>query len=262
MSKTESTIIESEDHNGITIQYQVILNNGSVENSQRPIEKCIVKKDDNTIFQMDHFPVLVYEDDGPVGSYLSVRCVNNIVSAGNFLFFVKVNSGKQTFEKNMRDNGGWGPAPQTTNEFLFHEVYLIPETYASLQYDDFQSLPRLYYGLEKTLPKGIMIFPNEDAYRQALTVLSQEKVHGTQYFERVEEGKLKANATSVHEIYGATFVHVNDYGWRLLIPNPQGSLAALEVLKNSTMKDDIAWIESQGKELTEKHKDLIKSYFG
>jgi hypothetical protein len=261
-SKLFTTIIESEDHNGITIQYHVILNNGSVENSQRSIEKCIVEKDGNTIFQIDRFPVLVYEEDGPVGSYLSVRYSNNIVSAGNFLFFVKVNSGKQTFEKNMRDNGGWGPAPHTTKEFLFHEVYLIPETYTNFHYDDIQSLPRLYYGLEKTLPKGLMIFPNEDSFSQALTVISQEKVYGTQYFEKYEEGKLRAIGTSVHEVYGATFVHLNDYGWRLLIPNQQGALAALEVLKNSTMKDDIAWIQSKGKEITKGHKDLIKSYYG
>jgi hypothetical protein len=257
-----TTTAQSESHNGIIVTYNVVLDNGSVQNQQRTVQKGLVSKNGETILTMDTFPVIVYEEDGPVGSYLSDRYVNNLVALGDFLFFVKTNSGRETFTKNMRENTGWGPAPQTSKDFLNHEVYLIPESSKNLHYEDIDSLPRIYFGLEKHIPKGITIFPTEDSYREALTVLNQEKVHGTPSFEKLDDNSLKVLINNnLHELFGAAFVYVDDLGWRLLIPNADGALKSLEVLKNTNVNDDIEWVKSHNKELTTQQKQLLNSYF-
>ena len=257
-----TTTVQSDSHNGIVVIYNVVLDNGSVKHQKRTIQKGLVSKNGETILTMDAFPVIVYEDDGPVGSYLTERYVNNIVALGDFLFFVKINSGRETFTNNLRENTVWGPAPQTNKDFLYHEVYLILESSKNLHFEDIDSLPRIYFGLEKYIPMGITIFPTEDSYREALTVLNQEKVHGTPSFEKIDDNSLKAlTNNNLHELFGAAFVYVDDLGWRLLIPNADGALKALEVLKNTNVNDDIEWVKSHNKVLTTQQKQLLNSYF-
>jgi hypothetical protein len=259
--KLFSTRVESVEHRGRRIIYEMALDNGYVEDEQRPVRKATVQAGQGTIFSMGAFPVITYEKDGPVGSYLNVRFVNNLQLAGDFVFFLKLNSGQETSTKQL-DNGGWGPPPQPNDDFLKHEVYLVPDGSVEMSYQNLSFFPRIYWGRKANLPRGIQLFPSEESYREAFSVLTQEEVYGTPQFTRIDDSTLRAVETEVDEVFGAARVYVDDHGWRFLIPHAEGALKSLAVLKATTDADDWEWIKSRlSAELDARLKELLATHF-
>ena len=216
---------------------------------------------------MAQFPVISYEEDGPVGSYLTLRFLNNLVLCGQFVFYIKANSGKETFENALSGSSRWyreyGPPLQTTDDFLRHEVFLVPSGSFSLDHKVMAGCPRLYHGREAHLPKGIALFTREESYREAMTVLHQKEFYGTPSFTRVNDSTLEAVPGPVAEIQGAARVYVDGFGWRFLIPSSGGSQEALEKLRATTDLDDWKWIKGQSAaELTEYQRNLLLEHFG
>jgi len=256
-----TTKVQSVAHRSNKIIYEMVIDDGSVQNDERPVKCGCVKQEDVEIVRCDNFPVLTYEDDGPVGSYLSVRYLNNLASIGDFIFFIKENTGEETWT-NRLSKGNHGPEPQTNDDFLKHEVYLIPESIKTIEFNKLEHLPRLYFGRPNNLPKGIRLFPTEESYREALTVLKQEKIYGEPKYKKINDNTLEAIPGIVDEIFGAARVYVDGFGWRFLIPHKEGALKALEILKVTTDKDDLNWIKSQVGNLSEYQKNLLKEHFG
>ena len=260
-----TTTIESVEHYGRKIIYEMVLNDGYVQNNQRSIKKGIVKQGDIELFRFGSFPVLTYEEDGPVGSYLSVRCLNNILLIGNFVFFIKENTGKETWTNSLSRGNQWqgyGPEPQTNDDFLKHEVYLVPESARNIEHNNLSKFPIIYFGRPNNLPSGIKLFPTEESYREALTVLKQENTYGESQFNKLNDNTLEANARNADEVFGAARVYVDEFGWRFLIPHKEGALKALEVLKSTTDMDDLNWIKAQNGKLSEFQETLLKEHFG
>ena len=256
-----TTKVQSVAHRSNKIIYEMVIDDGSVQNDERPVKCGCVKQEDVEIVRCDNFPVLTYEDDGPVGSYLSVRYLNNLASIGDFIFFIKENTGEETWT-NRLSKGNYGPEPQTNDDFLKHEVYLIPESIKTIEFNKLEQLPRLYFGRPNNLPKGFRLFPTEESYREALTVLKQEKIYGEPKYKKINDNTLEAIPSIVDEIYGAARVYVDGFGWRFLIPHKEGALKALEILKDTSDKDDLDWIKSQVGNLSEYQKNLLKEHFG
>jgi len=264
-TKLFTTTIESVEHYGRKIIYEMVLDDGYVQNNQRSIEKGIVKQGDIELFRFSSFPVLTYEEDGPVGSYLSVRCLNNILLIGNFVFFIKENTGKETWTNSLSRGNQWqgyGPEPKTNDDFLKHEVYLIPESAKNIEYNNLSKFPRIYFGRPNNLPSGIKLFPAEESYREALTVLKQENTYGEPKFKKLNDNTLEADARNADEVFGAARVYVDKFEWRFLIPHEEGALKALEVLKSTTDIDDLNWIKAQNGNLSELQVKLLKEHFG
>jgi hypothetical protein len=260
-----TTKVQSIEHFGKKIIYEMVIDDGYVQNNKRTIKKGLVKHGDIELVSCSSFPVLTYEDDGPVGSYLSVRYLNNILLAGNFTFFIKENTGKETWTNCLSHGSNWqgyGPEPQTNDDFLKHEVYLIPETQKNIEYNNLSEFPRIYFGRSKNIPNGIQLFKTDDNYREALTVLKQEKSYGEPKYKKINDNTLEAIPEDVEEIFGAARVYVEDFGWRFLIPHKEGALKALEVLKSTTDIDDLNWIKAQVGNLNEYQKNLLKEHFG
>jgi hypothetical protein len=260
-----TTKVQSIEHYGRKIIYEMVIDDGYVQNNERIIKKAFVNQGDIEFVSCNNFPVLTYEDDGPVGSYLSVRYLNNILLAGNFTFFVKENTGKETWSNCLSKDSHWqgyGPEPQTNDDFLKHEVYLIPESSKNIEYNNLSEFPRIYFGRFKNIPNGIQLFKTDDSYREALTILKQENSYGEPKFKKINDNTLEAITKDVDEIFGATRVYVDNYGWRFLIPHKEGALKALEVLKSTTDVDDLNWIKAQVGNLSEYQKKLLKENFG
>ncbi len=260
-----TTTIHSVEHHGRKLVCEILLDDGPVQDEVRPVKKASVMKELNVLFTASTFPVLVYEEDGPVGSYLSVRYLNNIVLSGRFNFFVKENSEKETWtnhQSGSRRASGYGPEAQASDRFLFHEVYLIPDTIKEFNYDDLALFPQLYAGRARNLPRGICLFPTEDSYREALMISRQETTHGNPPFRRVGQNMLEATTAQVDEIFGAARVYVDGFGWRFLIPHVGGAMKALEVLRSTTDSDDLSWIRSQTGPLSDAQQALLKAHFG
>jgi len=259
-----TTKVQSIEHYGKKIVYEMVIEDGYVQNNQRSIKNGLVQQGDIELVRCSSFPVLTYEDDGPVGSYLSVRYLNNFLLAGNFTFFVKENTGKETWTNCLskdRHYQGYGPEPETNDDFLKHEVYLITEPTKTIEYNNLTKFPRLLFGRQKNLPKGIQLFLTEESYREALTVLKQEKIYGEPQYKKLNNNSLEAFPRDVDEIFGAARVYVDGFGWRFLIPNKEGALTALEVLKATSDKDDLDWIKTQSGILTDYQKNLLKEHF-
>ena len=260
-----TTKVQSVEYRGKKIIYDLVIDDGYVQNKERPVKSSSVRQGENELVRCDNFPVLTYEDDGPVGSYLSVRYLNNILLVGNFTFFIKENTGKETWTNSLSKGNQWqsyGPEPQSNDDFLKHEVYLIPESAKTIKYNNLSEFPRLYFGRSNNLPKGIQLFPTEESYREALTVLKQEKVYGEPKFKKINDNTLEAMPGNSDEVFGAARVYVDGYGWRFLIPHKEGALKALDLLKATTDMDDLNWIKSQNGNLPEYQKNLFKEHFG
>ena len=247
--------VQSIEHYGRKIIYEMVIDDGYVKNNERTIKKAFVKQGDIEVVSCNSFPVLTYEDDGPVGSYLSVRYLNNILLSGNFTFFVKENTGKETWFSKYQKT-------QTNDDFLKHEVYLIPEFSKNIEYNNLFEFQRIYFDRAKNIPNGIQLFKTEDSYREALTVLKQENRYGELKFKKINDNTLEAIPERVDEIFGAARVYVDNFGWRFLIPHKDGALKALEVLKSTTHIDDLNWIKAQVGNLSEYQKNLLKEHFG
>ena len=257
--------VQSAEHRGKKIIYEMVIDDGYVQNNERPVKSSSVRQVESELVRCDNFPVLTYEDDGPVGSYLSVRYLNNILLVGNFTFFIKENTGKETWTNSLSKGNQWqgyGPEPQSNDDFLKHEVYLIPESAKTIDYNNLSKFPRLYFGRPYNLPKGIQLFSNEESYKVALTVLKQENTYGEPKYKKINDNTLEAVTSNADEVFGAARVYVDGVGWRFLIPHKEGALKALDVLKSTTDKDDMDWIKSQSGDLIEYQKNLLKGHFG
>ena len=260
-----TTQVQSVEYRGKKIIYEMVIDDGYVQNKERPVKSSSVRQGVSELVRCDNFPVLTYEDDGPVGSYLSVRYLNNILLIGDFTFFIKENTGEETWTNSLSKGNQWqgyGPEPQSNDDFLKHEVYLISESAQTIDYNNLSEFPRLFFGRPKNLPKGIQLFPTEESFREALTVLKQEKVHGEPKFKKINDNTLEAMPGNSDEVFGAARVYVDGYGWRFLIPHKEGALKALDVLKATTDMDDLNWIKSQNGNLPEYQKNLLKEHFG
>lgn len=257
--------VQSAEHRCKKIIYEMVIDDGYVQNNERPVKSSSVRQGESELVRCDNFPVLTYEDDGPVGSYLSVRYLNNILLVGNFTFFIKENTGKETWTNSLSKGNQWqgyGPEPQSNDDFLKHEVYLIPESAKTIDYNNLSKFPRLYFGRPNNLPKGIQLFSNEESYKVALTVLKQENTYGEPKYKKINDNTLEAVTSNADEVFGAARVYVDGVGWRFLIPHKEGALKALDVLKSTTDKDDMDWIKSQSGDLIEYQKNLLKGHFG
>jgi len=257
-----TTTLESAVHHERKVVYKMVIGSSNVADNQlRLVEKGLVAFEGHTQIEILNFPAITYEEDGPVRSYLSCRFVNNLTLVGGFTFFVKANSGRETSSLHMQVTEGYRCQPN--DDFLKHEVYLLPNLLGSLKYEDIANCPRIYWGRRANLPRGIQLFPSEESYREAFSVLTQEKVYGTPDFIRIDDSTLRAAETDVDEVFGAARVYVDDHGWRFLIPHAEGALKSLEVLKATTDADDWTWIKSRpSAELDARRKELLKSHFG
>lgn len=84
-----TTQVQSVEYRGKKIIYEMVIDDGYVQNKERPVKSSSVRQGVSELVRCDNFPVLTYEDDGPVGSYLSVRYLNNILLIGDFTFLLK-----------------------------------------------------------------------------------------------------------------------------------------------------------------------------
>jgi hypothetical protein len=261
-----TTTLESVVHHERKVVYKMVIESpGIINNQQRPVAKGFVAFEGHTQIEILNFPAITYEEDGPVGSYLSWRFVNNLTLVGGFTFFVKANSGRETSSLHMRVTEGykWNGPRQPNEDFLKHEVYLLPNVLGSLKYEDLTNCSRIYWGRMENLPRGIQLFPSEESYREAFSVLTQKEVYGTPDFIRIDDSTIRAAETDVDEVFGAARVYVDDHGWRFLIPHAGGALKSLEELKATTDADDWTWIKSRpSAELDARRKELLKSHFG
>jgi len=258
-----TTSVMSVEHRGRKIVYRMVLDDGCVEQMQRTAQEATVIAAGRPLVTMAGMPVLTYEDDGPVGSYLSVRYRNNFVLAGDFIFFVMANSGEQTFENSLADRrwNGYCPEPETSDDFLKHHVYLVPETVATLGFDRLGACPRIYFGRDALPPAGIQLFPTEASYGEAVTVLRQRAVYGESMFTRIDDATLQAAAITVEEVEGAARVYVDGHGWRFLIPHADGALRALEMLRTTRDEDDWRWIRAHADVLSDFQKQMLLRHF-
>lgn len=263
------TKVTSQVHFDNQIVMEMVFEAGYIQDYQIDAKAVHVIHDGRKVLTIRDFPIITFEDNGPVGSYLSERCFNSIVLSGPFVFYISKNTGRETWTNNLQPETGWGPGPQPNDDFLKHKVYLIDLNNEETKEIDFAEIETLgtliYYGKENNLFNGISIFRDSDQKREALTILNQKKVIGTPAFERIGDNQLKALNNVADEISGAARVYIDNLGWRWLLPNKDGALAALEVARNTSDADDLYWIKGQlGEdtiiEATEKgYVDLVKS---
>ena len=119
----------------------------------------------------------------------------------------------------------------------------------------------LYSGKANNLPVGILLFEDDDKYKEAQTILNQQKVYGNPVFEKIGDNKLKVIDNTIEEVNGAARVYVDNYGWRFLIPNKEGPFAAFELLKSTNDQDDWNWISKNLKNISEFQKNLLIRHF-
>lgn len=259
------TRIKTEEHRGTVLELALTLEDSFVDGNQRLALGSVVTRAGTPLVELSRFPVLVYEDDGPIGSYLTARSTNGLMIVGDFLFFVRRNTGAETWSNHLAGEKfapGWGPEAQTTTDFLNHEVYLVPETIAHLDYASIPSLPRIYFGSEDNIPRGVQAIATEDHYREALTALEQKKNHGKSHYVRVDDHTLRVKSSPADEIFGAARVFVDGHGWRFLIPHDGGAMKSLERLRQTDDNDDKAWIRQQTGEVTAYQRELLRRHFG
>jgi len=242
-SKFFTTKICSKEHYGRKLIYEKVFD-GCIINSEIQINCAYIQEGKVEVMRFENFPILTYEGDGPVGSYLKERYLCNIIISGNFVFFSRENSGLETSTHHLSKNHSYLP-PQSNDDFLKHEVYLIPESTNIISYNNLEDFPRLYFGTSQFFPIGVKLFPEFSSYNTALTMLSQKKAYGKSEFKRINNHTLQTISEDLIDIYGAAEVYVDGYGWRFLIPHQEGTLKALEVLKSTTMTDDLNWLKSQ-----------------
>lgn len=262
-----TTTLESSAHHERTIFYEMVVESpGIVSEQQRLVGKGSVSLKGRPEAEIHNFPAITYEEDGPVGSYLTERFINNFVLCGAFQFFVKKNSGQQTLintlKKRYEGMIAYEEKIAPNDDFLKHEVYLVPDGSLEISYENLSVFPRIYWGRMENLPRGIQLLPSAESYREAFSVLTQKQIWGTPQFIRIDDSTLRAVETDVDEVFGAARVYVDDYGWRFLIPHAEGALKSLEVLKATTDADDWAWIKSRpSAELDARRKELLAAHF-
>ena len=118
-----------------------------------------VFKNEKLILQFDQMPIAEYEEDGPCGSYTALRAIQYLLLVGEFIFFIRQNTGVQTNQMHTRGDYLFAPPPQTDVKFLNHQVFLIDPTRCK----DFKDLKTSSYEIyfdrfDKYLPKGITCY--------------------------------------------------------------------------------------------------------
>tara|TARA_B100000886_G_C20423728_1_gene492868 strand:+ start:291 stop:2339 length:2049 start_codon:yes stop_codon:yes gene_type:complete len=259
-----SSEIVTSEHYGNKLLMSIVIADSYIKDQKRKAKFVELHTNNRKALKISDFAITEFEEDGPVGSYLSVRFVNNIVLAGEFIFYVKKNSGEETFVSHTNTKTNFGIEAQINDDFLKHKVYLInnESDILDINYKDLEkACQMLYFGKKNNLPSGICLFDDDSKYKEAQTILNQEKVYGNTVFERIGNNRLKLINSEVEEVNGAVRVFVDNYGWRWLIPNNKGSFKALEILKNTNDRDDWNWIRKNLKNLTKVQKELIIRHF-
>jgi len=260
-----STEIVTSEHYGSKLLMNIVVADGYIKDQKRQAKSLELYTNNKKVLKIADFPITTFESDGPVGSYLSVRFVNNIVLAGEFVFYVQKNSGDETWinHTNPEPEYGYGPKGNSNDDFLNHKVYLLNHNSdIDISCQDLEKSGQiLYFGKANNLPVGIFLFEDDGKYKEAQTILNQEKIYGDPVFEKIGDNRLKVINSEVEEVNGAARVYVDDYGWRWLIPNKKGAFTAFEVLKNTNDKDDWNWISENLKNITKFQKELIIRHF-
>jgi hypothetical protein len=265
-----SATIETEEYRNQVIQITTVPDTNSyVNNSKRMIDRVKIKRDGRTEISIRSMPIITYESDGPVGSYLSYRMLYNIVLCGDFAFLVGQNSGHETYSNHTTKGsyiccGYSDDCLESNSKFKNHHVYLLSPSSESLTFDEVcAKSPKLYEGRKsETLPRGIYIFEQTHDYSKIMTMLTQKKTKDTKRL--IKKGEKNIQVKSIEEpksVDGAACVFVKDKGWRWLIPNPEGPLASFQKLKDSTHDDDWNWFESKLSTLDATDKKILIEHF-
>ena len=250
-----TTKIFTVTHYDKQLMTELVIDDGYVKDNKRAARQIVVEFEGKKLMAVNDFSILTYEEDGPVGSYLSVRSLNNYVLCGSFIFLVEKNSGKETSRKYLTGKGEYAKYNQQNDDFLKHKVSLIDTK------NQISNSKIIYFGRPKNLPNGIQIFENEDKYKEALTILKQEETYGTPAFEKINDNELKVLNTIADELNGAARVYLDDYGWRWLIPNTNGAFAALDVLQKTKDTNDWDWLKQNLSKASTHQKALLLKHF-
>lgn len=250
-----TTKIFTVTHYDKQLMMELVIDDGYVKDNKRAARQIVVEFEGKKLMAVNNFSILTYEEDGPVGSYLSVRSLNNYVLCGSFIFLVEKNSGKETSRKYLTGKGEYAKYNQQNDDFLKHKVSLIDTK------NQISNSKIIYFGRPEHLPNGIQIFENEDKYKEALTILKQEKTYGTPAFEKINDNELKVLNTIADELNGAARVYLDDYGWRWLIPNTNGAFAALDVLQKTKDANDWDWLKQNLSKASTHQKALLLKHF-
>ncbi len=265
-----SATIETEEYRNQIIQISTVPDTNSyVSDLQRMIDEVKIKRGGQTELSIRSMPIITYESDGPVGSYLSHRMLYNIVLCGDFAFLVGQNSGHETYSNHTTKDsyiccGYSEDCLESNSNFKNHHVYLLSPSSESLTFDEVRTKsPKLYEGRKsETLPSGIHIFERTHDYSTIMTMLTQNKTKDTKRL--VKTGEKNIQVKSIEEpkaVDGAARVFVTDKGWRWLIPNAEGPRAALQKLKDSTHDDDWNWFASKLSTFDATAKKILIEHF-
>jgi hypothetical protein len=265
-----NSTIETEVYRNRIIQVTTVPDTNSyVQNSKRMVDEIKVKKEGETEVFIQNVPIIIYESDGPVGSYLSHRMLYNIVLCGDFTFLVGKNSGYETYSLHTK-KGRYMCCAYSDNctesnaDFKNHHVKLLCPSTEPLSFTDvFDQSPVLYTGRKTDLlPTGIQIFEQTHDFSKIMTMLTQSKVKDTKRFVKKDKRTIQIKTTEQQKsIDGAAQIYVNGHGWRWLIPNPNGPAAALQRLQETTHDDDWNWFESKISSLESINKKLLIEHF-
>ena len=264
-----TTTITTEPHRGRHLVVELVLDDGVVSDRRRAASRVSVHAGSQVLVSAADVDILTYESDGPVGSYLSERCLRNLVLCGDFVFFVEKNSGRETFTNHQRTlrPGEWGLQPQPNDDFLKHTVYLLnPAAMPAGQYDTrapAQGGRRLYWGRKERLVRGLQVFEHSGStYREAVTILKQTHTPPRAAYVRTGPGALKKVAPAeVDALAGAARVYVDGQGWRWLLPNAAGPFAALDVLLATDDAADWQWLQAHVDAATPYQRALLVRHF-
>ena len=255
-SRLFSFIIQSPVHFGHKwiIHMNMDMDRMSFVNPRMAAKKVEIEKDGRVIFSKDDVTLIEYDADGPVGSYLSIRSINNYVLCGAFVFWVEENSERETWSNTLSKDRHWqgyGPDVQKNDDFLKHKVELV----------DLESgrQEQIYFGRHKRLPDGIKVFGSVGDFEWAITLLSQEGSPESDRFIKVEPDCLEVINQQPAEIGGAARIFINE--WRWLIPNSKGPMAALEVLRKTGDLEDWNWLKTNMGALSDTDMILLQEHF-
>jgi hypothetical protein len=260
--------IQTGVHHGRRIVVEAVPATGHVYEDRRAVEHVTVEDPSGHTVRVDAMPVLTYEDDGPVGSYLSVRYLINLVLCGGFLFLVQENSGDETFtygcalDRMSKD--------EAIRLHLWHHVYLVPWTGTESLTGSIDSLRErsvlLYEGRTKLLPSGLCAFPGENAYQEAMSILGGSTPRNATYASTGARELTLVKAPEAQEVGGAARVYVqaegdSPAGWRWLLPNVDGPRASLAVLRRTTDADDWRWLAGKLGAATPAQREVVVQHF-
>jgi hypothetical protein len=239
---------------------------GYVQNGRRSVERVVVRDGSGRSLVVESVPVVTYEEDGPVGSYLSVRFVNKLVMCGRFLFLIQHNSGQETYTSTYESKDA-----AERQRRLWHHVFLVPwhasdgdvkESFESLRA---RSIP-VYVGLLPKLPEGVTHFVDASSYDEAMSIVGGANRRESRFTVSGPRELRVGDASATAQLAGAARVHVGGPdapgpGWRWLLPHAEGPRAALEVLRRTHDVDDWAWLAPHVEVATGTQRVLLIRHF-